>query len=93
MEVQPCYAYRGIERHRRLTGVGRSATVVSVRTSGPAFNAVPFNPNAVRVTPVGNFALTFSDGNTATFSYTVNCISQSKTITRQVFRDPGTMCR
>jgi hypothetical protein len=46
----------------------------------------------VQVTPVGTFALTFSDGNTATFSYTVNGISQSKTITRQVFRDPGTMC-
>ena len=55
-------------------------------------NAVPFNPNAVQVTPVGNVALTFSDGNTATFSYTVNGISQSKAITRQVFRDPGTMC-
>jgi hypothetical protein len=65
---------------------------VSVRTSGPAFNAMPFNPNAVHVTPVGNFALTFSDRNTATFSYTVNGISQSKTITRQVFRDPETMC-
>jgi hypothetical protein len=65
---------------------------VSVRTSGPAFNAVPFNPNAVQVTPAGNVALTFSDGNTATFSYTVNGISQSKAITRQVFPDPGTMC-
>jgi hypothetical protein len=75
-----------------MAGCGRSATVVWVRTSGPAFNAVPFNPNAVQVTPVGNFALTFSGGNTATFSYTVNGISQSKAITRQVFRDPGTMC-
>lgn len=75
-----------------MAAFGRSATVVSVRTSGPAFNAVPFNPNAVQVTPVGNFALTLSDGNTATFSYAVNGISQSKTITRQVFRDPGTMC-
>jgi hypothetical protein len=53
---------------------------------------VPFNPSAVQVTPVGNFALTFRDGNTATFSYTVNGISQSKAITGQVFRDPVTMC-
>ena len=46
----------------------------------------------MQVTPVGTFALLFSDGNTATFSYTVNGISQSKTITRPVLRDPGTMC-
>jgi hypothetical protein len=85
-------AYKKNRRQGRPAGCGRSATVVSVRTSGPAFNAVPFNPNAVQVTPVGNFALTFSDGNTATFSYTVNGTSQTKTITRRVFRDPGTMC-
>jgi len=62
------------------------------RTTGPAFNSVPFNPANVQVTPVGNFALTFSDGNMATFAYTVNGVSQTKTITRQVFRNPGTMC-
>jgi hypothetical protein len=67
-------------------------TGVLNRTTGPAFNAVPFNPNAVQATPVGSFSLTFGDGNTATFSYTVNGISQSKAITRQVFRDPGTTC-
>ena len=54
---------------------------------------MPFNPNAALETSVGNFALTFSDGNTATFSYTVNGISQSKTITRQVLRDLGPMYR
>jgi len=62
------------------------------RTSGPAFNAVPFNPAAVQVSPVGSFTLTFADGNAATFAYVVNGVAQSKTITRQVFRDPGTMC-
>jgi hypothetical protein len=62
------------------------------RTSGPPFNAVPFNPSAVQVTTVGNVTLTFQDGNTATFAYTVNGVSQTKTITRQVFRDPGTAC-
>lgn len=62
------------------------------RTSGPAFNAVPFSPSAVVVTPVGSMTLTFQDGKTATFAYTVDGISQAKTITRQVFRDPGTAC-
>jgi hypothetical protein len=63
------------------------------RTTGPAFNAVPFNPAAVNATPVGNATLTFANGNAATFAYTVNGIAQSKAITRQVFRTPGTVCR
>jgi hypothetical protein len=37
--------------------------------------------------------LTFSDGNTGTFAYTVNGIARTKPITRQVFRAPGTVCR
>ena len=62
------------------------------RTTGPAFNSMPFSPSAVQVTPVGNVTFTFIDGNTATFAYTVNGIAQTKAITRQVFRTPGTMC-
>ncbi len=62
------------------------------RTTGPAFSSVPFNPNAVQSTAVGIGTLTFRDGNTGTFSYTVNGISQAKPITRQVFRAPGTVC-
>ena len=53
---------------------------------------MPFNPAAVQVTPVGSFTLQFADGNTATFAYVVNGVAQTKTITRQVFRDPGTTC-
>ena len=33
-----------------------------------------------------------ANGNNATFAYTVNGVSQSKSITRQVFRTPGTVC-
>ena len=55
------------------------------QTHGPAFDAVPFSPAAVTATPVGSGTLTFSNGNAATFSYTVNGISQAKPITRQVF--------
>ena len=62
------------------------------RTTGPAFNAAPFDPAKVVATPVGTATFTFADGNYATFGYTVNGIAQSKPITRQVFRAPGTVC-
>jgi hypothetical protein len=63
------------------------------RTTGPAFNAVPFNTANVALTPVGTSTFTFSDGNDASFAYTVNGISQTKAITRQVFQAPGTVCQ
>jgi len=64
-----------------------------VRTRGPAFSAVPFDPAAVTRSEVGTATFTFSDGNNATFAYTVNGISQAKAITRQVFVVPGTVCQ
>jgi hypothetical protein len=63
------------------------------RTTGPPFNAVPFNPAAVVGTAVGNATFTFASGNSATFAYTVNGVSQLKSITREVFRAPGTVCQ
>ena len=63
------------------------------RTTGPAFTAVPFDPTKVVLTAVGQVTLTFSDGNTGTFAYTVNGVTQTKSITRQVFRTPGTVCQ
>jgi hypothetical protein len=66
---------------------------VIYRTAGPSFDSVPFRPTRVVATPVGNGTLTFTDGNTASFAYTVNGISQVKPITRQVFRAPGTVCQ
>lgn len=62
------------------------------RTTGPSFNAMPFNPANVVLTPVGIASFTFVDGNHATFAYTVNGVSQTKQITRQVFQAPGTVC-
>ena len=55
------------------------------QTHGPAFNAVPFDPARVSATAVGTATLAFSDVNNGSFSYTVNGISASKSITRQVF--------
>ena len=54
-------------------------------TSGPPLGAVPFDPTLVQRMPVGSATLTFADGNNGTFAYTVNGISQTKPITRQVF--------
>jgi hypothetical protein len=63
------------------------------RTRGPAFDAVPFDPSKVTRTPVGTATFTFADGNHATFAYTVNGVAQSKAIVREVFVEPGTVCR
>jgi len=70
-----------------------------IRTSGPPFNAVPFNPDAVIRTPVGMATVTFTNGNRATLAFTVtlngptSSVTQSKQIERQVFRAPGTACQ
>ena len=57
---------------------------------------MPFNPNAVMRTAVGTATVTFTNGNAATFSYQVTMdgksTSQTKAITRLVFRPPGTAC-
>jgi hypothetical protein len=70
------------------------------RTTGPAFNAVPFNPANVARTHVGTATLTFTDGNNATFAYTVqlagmpSAVTQFKPVTRELFVPPaGTMCQ
>jgi serine protease len=63
------------------------------RTRGPAFNAVPFDPTKVTRSPVGSATFTFVDGNHATFAYSVGGVTQTKSITREVFASPGTMCQ
>jgi serine protease len=65
-----------------------------IQTAGPAFSASPFNPALVTRTPVGAATLTFADGNTGTFAYTVNGVMQVKQITRELFAPPaGTLCQ
>jgi hypothetical protein len=63
------------------------------RTTGPPFNSTPFDPTKVVATSVGTATLTFTDGNNGTFMYTVNGITQSKAITRQILVAPGTVCQ
>jgi hypothetical protein len=64
-----------------------------VRTSGPPFGTVPFEPAKVVRTDAGTATFTFTDGNHATFAYTVGDVAQAKAITREVFVAPGTVCR
>jgi hypothetical protein len=63
------------------------------RTTGPVFDTVAWNPAAVSAVPVGSVRLAFSDAANGTFTYTVDGVTQSKPITRQLFGSPATMCR
>jgi hypothetical protein len=65
------------------------------RTAGARFDA--FNPASVVPTKVGTATFTFTDGNNATFAYTVSgvgptIVTQTKAITREIFTAPGTTC-
>lgn len=75
--------------------VGSTGTFTGAlyRTTGPAFNASPWNPAQVAATQVGTATFAFDDANSGTFSYTVNGVTQSKPITRQVFGTPATVCQ
>ncbi len=65
-----------------------------VRSSGPPFNAVPFDPADVVRTPAGTITLAFADGNQATFTSEVGGITRTKAITRFLLAPPaGTRCQ
>lgn len=78
------------------TGVNSYSGDLIRLASGPPFNAVPFppigSPGGAIGSVVGDATLSFVDGNTGTFSYTVSGVVQSKNITREVFAAPGTVC-
>lgn len=75
----------------RTTGNTFSGTLY--RTTGPAFDAQPWNAAKVQVQPVGNATLAFSDAANGTFTATVDGTAITKAITRQVFASPTTVCR
>ena len=58
-------------------------------TTGPAYHAATFDPAQVSVTNVGYATVRFT-GDTATFTATVNGVTQVKTISRQPFGGPTT---
>jgi serine protease len=63
---------------------------------GPPFNSVPFppinSPGGATGNVVGTATLAFFDGNSGIFSYTVDGVAQTKSITREIFVSPGTIC-
>jgi len=56
-----------------------------VTARGPAFNSVPFDSSQVLLTTVGSGTVRFIDLNNATFSFSVNGIAGTKSITRTLF--------
>ena len=42
--------------------------------------------------PGATATFTFTDGNNGTFNYTVNDVTQTKAITREILVAPGTVC-
>ena len=64
-----------------------------LRTTGPGFDAQPFTAiSTSNYTPVGTLSVTFADTNTASITYTVNGVTQTKSITRFVFGVSGSTC-
>ncbi|APV50875.1 hypothetical protein BWI17_14975 [Betaproteobacteria bacterium GR16-43] len=62
------------------------------RTTGPVFSSVPFTPSNVVATKVGTATFTFTSPTAGTFAYTLNGISQTKSIVRQEFSTPVPNC-
>ncbi len=60
--------------------------------SGPAFTSVPFDSSAVVAEQVGSATLTFTSKRAATFAYTVNGVSQTKSIALEVFGSSVPTC-
>jgi hypothetical protein len=73
-------------------GSGEAFTGPLYRTRGNTFNSVPWNSSTVTAAQVGTGTLTFTSASNGTFAYTVDGISQTKAITRQVYSSPGTTC-
>jgi hypothetical protein len=63
-----------------------------VRGTGPAYNAVPFNPGDVHGGTVGTATFTFTDATNGTFAFTIGADSKVKNITRQEFASPVPSC-
>ena len=55
--------------------------------------ASPWSPSAVTRMPVGSATLTLPDSDHGTFAYTVNGVSGSRLVTREIFASPATRCR
>jgi len=63
---------------------GSSCSGTLYKTTGPPFGPT-FNPSQVQVSAAGSVIVSFVDANNAVLSYTVNGVTATKTVTRQLF--------
>jgi hypothetical protein len=63
------------------------------RTWGPALDAQPWNTATVRAMPVGSISLTFSDAANGMMTASVDGITVTEPISREVFATPTSVCR
>ena len=76
----------------RIAGNVYSGTLF--RTTGPPFAAPFFDPAAVKPIVAGTATFTFSNGNAATFTSTIDGVTRTRALSRQLFAPPaGTWCR
>lgn len=94
------FTYDATGRGMWLYGVpqrssGQTFTGALTRNTGPNFSSSPWNQPSMPVTPttVGNVTLAFSDASSGTFTYTVGSVTQTKTIVRNIFATPASICR
>jgi hypothetical protein len=63
------------------------------RTTGPPFNAAPFSPiGSAQITQVGVMQVTFTDIENGVLTYSVDGVTVTKAITRQLFSTPVPIC-
>ena len=62
-----------------------------LRTTGPSFDTVPWS--AIELSKAGTMRVAFADGVTGTLTYSVDGVSVTKPIQRQVFGATQTLCR
>jgi len=74
---------------KQTTGEIFSGALYSV--TGPVYSAQPWTP--IAATEVGTMVLQFVNGETARLTYTVNGVSVTKTIQREVFGTVVPLCR
>lgn len=85
---KPWWLIAELDRVAPTVFTGPASTV-----TGPPFNSSPFDSTRVSEAAIGAATVNFLTGATATLDYTIDGVTQSKRIERQVFVPPGTICR
>ena len=67
-----------------MNAAGNGCSAQLLRTTGPSIDSA-FDPTDVRVYPVGTIAVTFTGPDSGVLTYTVDGVSGTKPITRQIF--------